>query len=158
MVNIDVNEVLAVLEQRKAKYGEFSENYKTFEALSKMIYIASNSKHSTPLSRRLLSNANLIKSYLVVKAQRSLIDSNGTDHFVDFINYASFLRDIVNTGKVTFETGFIYNLAIDAYVKNTISLEEFIKEISEKGIILAEFRMDGSLLFDEIEKVNKAQK
>lgn len=155
---INANEVRSVLDQRKAKYGEFSDNYKTFDTLSRMIFITSVSKFSTPLNRRLLENAKLIKSYLVVKAQRSLVEPQVDDHFIDFINYATFLRDIVATNKVAFETGFIFNLAIDAYVKSAIDLDTFIREINEKGIILAEYRVDGKLLFEDIEKTKKAQK
>ncbi len=158
MVTINVSEVKSILDQRKSKYGEFSDNYKTFDTLSRMIFIASTSKFSTPLSRRLLENAKLIKSYLVVKAQRSLVEPQVADHYIDFVNYATFLRDIVATGKVAFETGFVFNLAIDAYVKSAIDLDAFIKEINEKGIILADYRVDGKLLFADIEKTKKAQK
>lgn len=152
------NEVQAILAERKEKYGEYAKNHKVFSILYRNIFIARTSKYSTPGVRTLVDNANIIKSLMAIKAQRSLIDPNNKDHFIDFINYATFMREIVDTSKVDFETGFIFNLSIDAYVKKTINIDDFVKRINEDGIILPQFRRNGELLFSEIRVVEKEAK
>lgn len=155
---LNVQEVQAVLNERKEKYGEYAENHKDFSILAQNIFIARDSKYSTPSIRVLLENAKIIKSLMVIKAQRSLVEPENNDHFIDFVNYATFMRDIVDTGKVAFDTGFIFNLSIDAYVKKTIELPYFIERVNVDGIILPQFRKDGKLLYSEIKAVAKTAK
>lgn len=140
-MSLDVRTSEIVIAEREAEYGLFSESANVWRIVGEALEVKKMKKWYTSSlsSKNAKSAAELVKSMLALKAQRSLV-SDKEDSLIDFVNYVILFKTSLNfTGHYDLfvkDESFLFIDEVKIFINNfdLTLVGPTIEAIKEKGL------------------------